>query len=54
MYGLKVAGIMIGAILLGFIAAGIVLSNFRFFLWIGIVGLVIYAIAALVVARRSS
>jgi len=54
MYGLKVAAIMIGAILLGFIAAGIVLSNFRFFIWIGIIGLIVYAIAAVVVARRPS
>jgi hypothetical protein len=54
MSALKVAAILIGALLLGFIVAGIVFSNFRAFLWIGIVGLIVYAIAGLVMARRSS
>jgi len=54
MFALKVAAIVVGAVLLGFIVAGIVFSNFRAFLWIGIVGLIVYAIAGLVVARRSS
>jgi hypothetical protein len=51
---LKMAAIVIGAVLLGFIAAGIVFANFRLFLWIGIIGLIVYAIAGLVMARRSS
>jgi len=54
MSALKVAAILIGALLLGFIVAGIVFANFRAFLWIGIVGLIVYAIAGVVVARRSS
>jgi hypothetical protein len=40
-------------VLLAFVVAGIVFANLRFFLWLGIVGLIIYAIYALV-ARRSS
>jgi hypothetical protein len=49
----KAVLIFVGAVLLGFVAAGIVLSHFRFFIWIGIIGLIIYGIAALVVSRRS-
>ena len=51
---LKMAAIIIGAVLLGFIVAGIVFANFRLFLWIGIIGLIVYAVAGLVMARRSS
>ena len=51
---LKVMLIIVGAVLIGFIAAGIVFANLRFFLWIGLVGLVVYAIAGMVMARRSS
>jgi hypothetical protein len=50
----KVALIMVGAIILGFIAAGIIFSNLRFFIWLGIVALIVWFIAGLVVARRSS
>ena len=50
----KVALIMVGAIILGFIAAGIIFSNLRFFMWLGIVALIVWFIASLVVARRSS
>ena len=51
---MKAALIIVGALMLGFIAAGIFLANMRFFLWIGIIGLVIYGIFGFVVARRSS
>ena len=54
MFALKVAAIVIGAVLLGFIVAGLVFANFRTFLWIGVIGLIVYAIAGLVMARRSS
>ena len=51
---MKAALIIVGALILGFIAAGIFLANMRFFLWVGIIGLVIYCIYGIVVARRSS
>jgi hypothetical protein len=50
----KVALIMVGAIILGFIAAGIIFSNLRFFIWLGIVALIVWAIVGLVSARRST
>jgi hypothetical protein len=40
--------LVIGGILLAFIVAGIVLANLRFFIWIGIIGLVIWGISMLV------
>jgi hypothetical protein len=52
--GLKIALIIVGALLIGFVVAGIIFANLRLFLWIGIVGLVIYAIYGMVAARRSS
>jgi hypothetical protein len=54
MSALKMALIVVGAVLLGFIVAGIVFANLRFFLWVGIVGLIIYAIAGLVMGRRTT
>ena len=50
----KMALILVGFVLLGFLFVGIVITNLRFFLWIAIIGLVIYAIVGLVMARRSS
>ena len=50
---LKAVLIFVGAVLLGFIVAGIVLSHFRFFIWIGVIGLIVYGIVALVTSRRS-
>lgn len=49
----KVVLFVFVAIMLAFILAGILLTHFRFFLIIGIIGLIIYAIYALV-ARRST
>ena len=40
--------IIIGMLLLIALIVGIVLTNFRFFLWIAIIGLIIWAIYALV------
>jgi hypothetical protein len=40
--------LVIGGILLAFIVAGIVLSNLRFFIWIGVIGLVVWGIYMLV------
>jgi hypothetical protein len=45
---------VVEAVLLRFIVAGIVIADLRFFLWIGIVGLITYAIAGLVMARSST
>ncbi len=50
---MKAALVIVGALILGFIAAGIFLANMRFFLWVGLIALVVYAIAAFVAARRS-
>jgi len=50
---LKVAAILVGATLLGFVVAGIALfGEHAFLLWVGLGGLVVYGIAGLV-ARRS-
>jgi len=51
---LKMALMVVEAVLLRFIVAGIVIADLRFFLWIGIVGLITYAIAGLVMARSST
>jgi hypothetical protein len=45
---LYAALIIIGLVLLIFVIVGIVITNFRFFLWLGVIGLVIWAIYALV------
>lgn len=50
----KVALIMFAAIMLGFIVAGIIFTNLRLFIWLGIIGLIAYAIYSLVASRRSS
>lgn len=50
----KAALVIVGALILGFIAAGIFLANMRFFLWVGLIALVVYAIAVFVVSRRSA
>jgi uncharacterized protein (DUF983 family) len=54
MSAVKLALIIVGFVLLGFLFVGIVVSNLRFFLWIAVVGLIVYAIVGLVMARRSS
>lgn len=51
---LKVALIMFAAIMLGFIVAGVIFTNLRFFIWVGIIGLIVYGIYSLVASRRSS
>jgi len=50
----KTALILVGAIILGFIAAGIIFSHLRFFIWVGIVALVVWVIVGLVSARRTN
>ena len=36
--------IVIGSILLAFLLAGILFANLRFFIWLGIIGLIIWCI----------
>ena len=43
---------VIGSILLAFLLAGILVANLRFFIWIGIIGLVIWGIDRLETRRR--
>ena len=45
---LLVVLLVIGSLLLAALLAGIFLSNLRFFMWIGIIGLVIWGISMLV------
>ena len=45
---LLVVLMIIGSILLAFLLAGILFSNLRFFIWIAIVGLVVWGIYMLV------
>ena len=40
--------LIVGGLLLAFIIAGLVFANLRFFIWVGIIGLIIWAIYALV------
>ena len=40
--------LVVGSLLLAFLLAGIMFSNLRFFIWIGIIGLVIWGIYMLV------
>ncbi len=43
-----------GAIVLGFIVAGIALiGEHAFLLWVGLIGLVVYVVSGWVIARRS-
>ncbi len=39
---------VVGSLMLAFLVVGVVFANLRFFIWIGAVGLVIWAIYALV------
>ncbi len=39
---------IIGSLLLAFLLAGILFANLRFFIWIGIIGLVVWGIYMLV------
>jgi uncharacterized membrane protein YjjB (DUF3815 family) len=39
---------VIGSLLLAFLLAGILFANLRFFIWIGIIGLVVWGIYMLV------
>jgi len=45
---LKGVLLVVGSLLLAFIVVGIVFSNLRFFIWIGIIGLVVWGISMLV------
>ncbi len=45
---LLVVLMIIGSILIAFLLAGIVFSNLRFFIWIAIIGLVVWGIYMLV------
>ena len=40
--------LVVGGLLLAFIVAGILFSNLRFFIWLGIIGLVVWGIYMLV------
>ena len=48
MRGVLVVLMVIGSILLAFLLAGILFTNLRFFIWIAIIGLVIWGIYMLV------
>lgn len=39
---------VVGSLLLAFVVVGIVFTHFRFFIWIGVIGLVVWAIYVLV------
>ena len=40
--------LVIGGLLLAALLAGVVLSNLRFFIWVGVIGLVIWGVCMLV------
>lgn len=48
MRGLLMVFMVIGSLLLAVLIAGLVLSNLRFFIWIGIIGLVIWGVFMLI------
>jgi hypothetical protein len=50
----KLIAVCAGAVLLGFVMLGILLESFRAFLWVGIIGWVVYAIVVAAMRRRSS
>jgi hypothetical protein len=50
----KVALVLFAAAMLGFVVAGIVFTHLRFFIWLGVVGLIAWAIYSVVTSRRSS
>jgi len=50
----KVALFFFVGAMVALILAGLLLTHLRFFLYIGIIGLIVYGIYALVTARRSS
>ena len=48
MRGVLVVLMVIGSLLLAVLIAGLVLSNLRFFIWIAIIGLIIWGIYMLI------
>ena len=40
--------IVVGSLMLAFVVAGLLFANLRFFIWIGIIGLVIWGIYMLI------
>ena len=50
----KLIAVCVGVVLLGFVLLGILLESFRAFLWVGIIGWVVYAIVMAAMRRRSS
>ncbi len=48
MRGVLVVLMVIGGMLLAALMAGLFLSNLRFFIWVGIIGLIIWGVAILV------
>jgi len=44
---LLAALLVVGSLLLAFIVAGIVFANLRFFIWVGIIGMIIWGIYVL-------
>jgi hypothetical protein len=50
----KVALFFFVGIMVALILAGLLLTHLRFFIYIGVVGLIVYGIYALVTSRRST
>jgi hypothetical protein len=50
---IKAGLILFAAVMVAFILAGILLANLRFFIFIGIVGLIVYVIYSMVRTRSS-
>lgn len=50
----KSIAVCVGTVPFGFIMLGILLESFRAFLWVGIIGWVVYAIVVAAMRRRSS
>jgi len=54
MSGVKIALLIVAAILVGALVIGIVVANLRFFLWVGLIGLIILVIYQWATTRRST
>jgi hypothetical protein len=48
MTGIKIALVVIGTFLAAVLVVGLVFSNLRFFIWVGIIGLIVWGIYTLV------
>jgi hypothetical protein len=54
MSGVKIALLIVAAILVGALVIGIVVANLRFFLWVGLIGLIILVIYQWATTRHST